>query len=488
MCFISNMKVQGINNYTYWNQHALANKRENKAGMPVSAFQGEKLYPLSTVSMPVFCGITHGGDKLKKLVRYGIPDMYTGQLLLDAKTLEYLQYKNIFDKPLKELLVYLKPHEDTLIATGKEFYEIVKKTAKTKSDITLSDVIKSNRENYENELVLIQRKIFSKLIYKGVNLPDELFKDLAVLTNINMQRLLKDKVVLPFSETEFNYKLKRIYETVKNRHNSEEIAAMKEIQKMSAKLFKSTSQDKFFMHISLEQKKKKPGIVKATLRKKLEHQMRPDVLKRNSENLGKICQYFENSALRGDKELEKLFTDTNSKIHGYPFYAKFERKSFLYELKKITKQLKDRNFAHELMNIAIELPTSYESLSAFIVKYSNDMNGKIGYYMMKDSLVSVDHLVPKKSGGHNSLKNFGLTSAGVNREKSNIPFAEFVKKHPETYENCQKYVDRLIELCNAGIFDKLQIPRSYIKDFADIIYKISPKDKRLVLDISKLKN
>ena len=485
------MQVQSIN-YLYPNKiNSGYNIRAHKGMFTTNQCVAPREILPSYNCVLSFCGITHGGDKLKKLVRYGIPDMYTGQMLLDSKTLEYLQYKNIFEKPLKDVILYMQPHENTLIASGKQFYELLKETAKTKPDITISDAIKLYRPEHEKKLVNDQRGIFCKLIYKGVELPPDLYKDFSVLTNITTKRLLKDKVTLPFSESEFKYKLKRIEETVKSRNNKDEIIAMKTIEKMAQNCFKTPvtpTGHVYLEHISLKDRKKNPGIVKATLRKKLEHQMKPEVLKRNSENLEKIRQYFENSALKGDSELTKLFNDTNAKIHGYPFYAKFERKSFLYELKKITKQLKNRDLAHELMNKAVELPTSYENLSAFIVKYSNDTSSKIGYYMMKDSLISIDHIVPKKNGGHNTIRNFGLSSAGVNREKSNIPFADFVRKHPETYENCQKHVDRLIELCNEGIFDKLEIPRSYIKEFAAHIFNLSPKEKKLVLDISKLKN
>lgn len=485
------MKVLGINNIAIW--HAQYKHAENRKHGNIAeyspAVQTQKLPSYNTAIS--FCGISHGGDKLKKLVRYGITDFYTGQPLLDPKTLEYLQYKNIFSKPIKELIIYLKPYEDTLIATGKEFFELVKETAKTKPNITLSDVVKLNREKHEKELVECQRKIFCKLTYMAANLPKELHKDFSVLTNINKQRYKGEEVTLPFSETEFLYKLKRIYEIIKSQNNKKEISAMKEIQKMATKLFKGNNSYNASLypqsHLTLKQRIKKQGIVKATLRKKLEHQMKPEVLKKNADNLEEIRKYYESTVLKNNPKLDKLFDDTNAKIHGNPFYAKFERQSFLYELKKITKQLKDRNYAHKLMNKAAELPTSYENLSAFIVKYSEDSSQDIGYNMMKDSLVSIDHFVAKKNGGPNTIRNFVLCSVGINREKSNIPFAEFLKKHPETYENCQKQAKRLIELCNEGIFDKLEIPQSYISDFANMVYKGSPSKNKINIDTSGLK-
>ena len=58
--------------------------------------------------------------------------------------------------------------------------------------------------------------------------------------------------------------------------------------------------------------------------------------------------------------------------------------------------------------------------------------------------------------------------------------------YPETYDNCQKYVDRLIELYNDGTFAKLGISRQYITGFANKMYKMSPPEKRMILDTSAL--
>ena len=486
------MRISSINNIFIETKHQNKSSKDNNTVNPTpSDVRINKLFPYNPVVLS-FSGVTHGGEKLKKLVRYGIPDMYTGQILLDPKILEYLQCKNIFSNPLKYLIGDLKPYEDTLITSGKGFYELLKNTAKEYPNYTISDVIKMNKKEHEKLLLHDQSGIFNKLIYKGMDLPEGPFEDFQVLTNITIKRLMNDPVVLPFSETEFKYKLKRISETIKSKNNKQEITAMRELEKMAGKLFKGSmdfvdrkllNYNSIYPNLAVKRKEKP---IKATLRLKLEHQMKPEVLKKNADNLAKMREYYDSSVLKDNEELANLFENTNAKIHGFPYYAKFERKSFLYELKKITKQLKDRDFAHEMMNIAIKLPTSYENLSAFIVKYAGDTSNKIGYHMMKDSVVSIDHLVPKKGGGANTLKNFGLSSAGVNREKSNIPFDEFVKMHPETYENCQKQVDRLIELCNDGTFDKLEIPRSYIKDFATTILNISPPEKRIILDISKL--
>ena len=110
---------------------------------------------------------------------------------------------------------------------------------------------------------------------------------------------------------------------------------------------------------------------------------------------------------------------------------------------------------------------------------------------MISGMASIDHLVAKKNGGVSKLSNYGLSGSEINRQKTNIYFDEWVRKHPETRKNCQKQVDRLIELYKQGVFEKVRrktkkIDKSYIEDFAKTIYIISPAENRIKLDISKL--
>ena len=64
---------------------------------------------------------------------------------------------------------------------------------------------------------------------------------------------------------------------------------------------------------------------------------------------------------------------------------------------------------------------------------------------------------------------------------------QHLKKYPQTYENCQKQVDRLIELYNDGTFKKIGLPKHYITNFVRRMYNLSPEDNRLILNIDKLK-
>ena len=63
-------------------------------------------------------------------------------------------------------------------------------------------------------------------------------------------------------------------------------------------------------------------------------------------------------------------------------------------------------------------------------------------------------------------------------------FNHHISIHPEVKQNCQKYLDKLIDLYQAGIFQKHNISPDYMMDFADTV-KEQSKGK-IQLDISRL--
>ena len=426
-----------------------------------------------------FSGISHGGDILKRLSAYGIPDMYTGLKMLDPKILEKMQSSGLFNQPLSKVVKVINNYEDTMMPINKDAFNFVKSVAKKRPDITLSDALKELYPQHKKQLLRAQQRIFEKIIRLACDLPKDLYEEFSELMNITNKRLLNDPVVLPFSEREFLYKLRRIGEEMLYRNNPLELHAMHRLISVAGKIFNNEP--------------KGQRAFGRNIKRKLEIQMQPDILKRNSTNFAEFKKIFDVSPLRNNEDIIKLLDNTSAKVHGFPSFANFERKSFIHELKKITRKLKNRKFAQEFTDASYELPTSKDNVSAFIVKFSDQSNNKIGTNLLVSGLCSIDHLVAKKNGGANRLSNYGLSGQEINRQKTNIYFDDWVRNHPETRKNCQKYVDRLIELYKQGLFEKVskgqknkKIDKSYIEDFAKTIYDISPEENRINLDISKL--
>lgn len=426
-----------------------------------------------------FSGVSNGGDILKRLSAFGVPDMYTGLMLLDPKALESMERNGVFNKPLEKLVKIVSKYEDTMSPADKEFLKILTKFSHKHPNYTLSQTLKEIYPEHKKKLLRAQQPVFEEIMRLACDLPKDLYEEFSELMNITNKRLLNDPVVLPFSEREFLYKLRRIGEDMQYKNNSREMHSMNKLTFIANRIFHNEP--------------KGSRAFGRNIKKKLETQMKPEILKRNSTNLAEFKKFFDVSPLRNNEDIIRLLENTSAKIHGFPAFASFERKSFIHELKKITRNLKNRKYAQQFSEVAEKLPTSKQNVSAFIVKYADEKNNKIGVNMLMNGICSVDHLLARKNGGANRLSNYGLASAEINRRKTNIYFDEWVRKHPETRKNCQKYVDRLIELYKQGYFQKVskdhknkKIDKSYIENFAKTIYEISPEENRIVLDISKL--
>lgn len=435
--------------------------------------------PALSCDTVTFTGVSNGGDILKKLSAYRVPDMYTGLILLDPKILERMQNNGLFDQSLDKVVKALSHYEDTMMPINKEVFEILKTHSKSHPNHTLSQALKDIYPKHKKNLLRAQQTIFEEIIRLACDLPKDLYDEFSELMNITNKRLLNDPVVLPFSEREFLYKLRRIEAEMQTKNNHYEMHSMHRLVYVANKIFQNEP--------------KGSRAYGRNIKKKLEMQMQPEILKRNSSNLANFKKIFEVSPLRNNEDIIKLIDNTSAKVHGFPSFANFERKSFIHELKKITRKLKNRKFAQEFTDASLRLPTSKDNVSAFVVKFSDQSNNKIGANLLTSGMCSIDHLVAKKNGGPNKLSNYGLSGAEINSQKTNIHFDKWVRMHPEIRKNCQKYIDRLIELYKAGIFKKVSknqknkcLDKSYIEDFAKTIYEISPEENRIKLDISKL--
>ena len=84
------------------------------------------------------------------------------------------------------------------------------------------------------------------------------------------------------------------------------------------------------------------------------------------------------------------------------------------------------------------------------------------------------------------LSNYGLASTYYNSERADKSMAQYLRQHPEAYKNSQKQINRLIELYKDGTFEKIGLSKWYIINFAQQMYKLSPPEKRMVLDLGEL--
>lgn len=446
------MKVPAVNLNVYNNigPNQLSNKssvRQNNEDV------SRRVDDLS--SMPYVYPITFtsfaNSSKLRQLFAYDLPCMYSGLIMIDPKVLSRLQKNGIFFRPAQEVLAFFDRYKDSFTGMEKKLIDLIRERSAIHPDKNLKELLEEIEPFYRRDLRKTQAPIFMELSVASNELP--------YAYKIKFDRLMKETdnklnerpVIIPFSSYEFKYRLAKIQETIANGATPKEIKVLKKIMKESKRLSNITNDS------TIDNQKK---VIRL-----LDHILKKSVLKDNLE-------------------LNNLMDLSKSRLLEEKIVVPFSRKTFMYDLAKILEDLPDENLRNSLMSIAEKLPTSSESFSAYVLKITAEPADKIGHRLLWPSLASVEHLHPKSEGGLDMLSNYGGARTVINSQRKSIPLKEWIEFYPETRKNCQKYLDRLIELYSQGLFQKLNIDPKYIYDFTNTIEKES--EGTLKLSLKKL--
>lgn len=418
---------------------------------------------------------TPKGNLLKKLLPYGIPDLYSGRPMLDPQFVQQILKRKLFSSPIRTIVKSLIPYEESLYTVERNVFSILKSVSKNQPKKMMEDVIHELAPLHQIRLRNIQKPIFEELENLAEEMPENERNEFKNLMEITNKKLENHPVTLNFSAKEFKYQLERINEGIKNRNIIPEVLTMKTLIKLARQLPSKTDEEYAERIV-----KKRNG--KANKTRIIQNRAR-----REAEIIRHMSKILSESPLRKDRELTDLLTVARARIYKIPMVFAFKRKSFIHELEKITKKLENTKLAHRMVQTALRLPTSKEDISAFIMKAVDYSSEKIGYDMVAGSMGSIEHLTPSKRGGEDSMANFALVSVAMNNERALRPFHQHLKMHPEIYINAQKQIDRLIELYNDGTFKKIGLSRGYILGLVSKLYKMSPPENRLEIDVSALK-
>lgn len=440
------MRVPAItlNNFTNINQ----NKKKINQN---TYFLHSHINSLSSVYYVPFTSIANSG-KLRTLFHYGLPCMYSGIEMIDPKSVTRMLKNGTFQQPVSRVIEVLTPYEKSITGIEAKVFDIIKETAQSSPDKNLHELMQEIAPRFKKRLRKKQIPVFQELTEASHELPDKYrykFKQFMEDTN---KKLNDEPIVVPFSSYEFKYKLDKIKEDIEKGENIKAIKVMNKLQKEANKFTNSTT---------------------------------ANTIDRQKNTLSFMYKILKHSVLKENTALNNLFNTSKSRLNKERIVIPFNRKSFIYDLSKLIKDIPDQQLLEKMISIAQKLPTSKQSTSAYILKSLTASSDKIGYRLLWPSIASVEHIYPKSCGGPDLMYNFGGACCRENTERQNIDFMKQLKRCPQTKENCQKYIDKLIELANSGVFAKHNINVKYILDFKNTIYRQSRKT--LNLDISKLK-
>lgn len=429
------MKIQSVSIIN----NKLTIKKDKKAGV-----NEQRVF-----QVPVF-GIANSG-KLRQLFSYGLPCMYSGIEMIDPKKFQKLIKNKSFDLPIKDLLPLVEPFGKSLADIEKRAFEIIKERAQISPNKNIKEILQEIEPIYKKRLRKKQAPIFQDITEISQEFPEFYkykFKQFMEETHLK----LNDKpIYVPFSAFEFKYKLGKIRDEIKSNPNPKAIKVINKLIKEAEGLSSDTNSH------TIDNQKKVISFLEIILR---------------------------TSVLNNNEKLNNLINLSKKRLNNEKIKMPFNRKSFIYDLSNLIKDLPNKKLQEKMINLATTLPHSGNSLSAFITKCAAESSEKIGNKLFTPFMASVEHILPKFCGGADVMSNFGGATRRENTKRQYIDFTQQLKRVPQTRINCQKYVDRLIEYVRSGVFSKININIKYIEDFKKTI-RIQSKGQ-LVLDTSNL--
>ena len=434
------MRISAIQQSVYSRPYLVKNQNQPNTQRPAAA-----QYSPSFGTIP-------NSEHLRKLFAYGLPCIYSGVTMIDSSLADKLIKSGVFSYPANYSIPALAIFNDSYKGIQEQVFKKMKRRAKIHPEEDLQELITGIAVQDKRKLRKTQGKIFDELMVLSMKLPFEQQKAFINLMRLTDDKLKEKPIMSTFSKFNFLYKMKKIKEDV-----SEIIG-----QKAGKIISEGIEGAEWLPEVSNAENKDAQIAI-----------------------IGHISSLINSyPPLKTYPPLQQLLTSSVAKLNRKPVKISFSRKAFISELKLVLDGIEDSALREKMLAVAEKLPTSKNTIEAYIVKYKDSTPDKIAYRLMRPTYASVEHLHPKSMGGADDMKNFAGATVEENSGRGNIEMTEQILRRPLTPEFCQKYVDKLISLDRRGVFDKLEIDDSYIKDFARKMKKES--EGKVILDTSSM--
>lgn len=389
-------------------------------------------------------GLANAG-KLKTLFTYGLPCMYSGVEMIDPIRVQRYLKSGVFNQSSDKVMAILKQYEKQITAPSQDeenrnieaqVYRMLKRLSAQYPKYTLQQLLKLKVPQYKKLIRTEQDPVIDSLKLLSNELPEDIKYKFSHFLAETDDKLNDRPIELPFSSYEFRYKLDKIREDIRKNKNKKEI-------RLVNKMFNETSR------LSLN-----------TNDKTIEHQ---------KTIINYLDKLLEKSSFKDNEELQELISTSKARLNKEKIKVPFKRKSFLYDLNNLIMKLPNQELKETLMQTARQLPTSSNSLFACVLKFASEPSDKIAYRLLWPYFASVEHILPKSKGGADDMANYGGATTKENTDRQNMEFTEQLIRRPKTPIFCQRYIDRLIELFDTGVFKSNNINPQYIEDFKSAV-------------------
>lgn len=157
------------------------------------------------------------------------------------------------------------------------------------------------------------------------------------------------------------------------------------------------------------------------------------------------------------KLFQSILYETTQWINNESDAGVFKRKTFLHELKNILylPVFRNRSVIKKIISEAEKMPQSFESESAFMVKYYRRSPREIVEQLFYEATSTLEHIKPRTAGGVTAPHNLAVACARCNNlTRNNIPMTKFVDMHPEIVENIKKNLRAILNDAKKPVVDE----------------------------------
>jgi len=317
----------------------------------------------------------------------GVRDPYSGVIILTSKQMENISKDLSKNNAIRKQLRILGNYEDSMLPVEKSAFYLFKEQAKKDKNITFSQILANEKTNCMEGLIKEQNTIFDEIEKEAQKIaPDHKAK---VLKELNEARV---RISLP-NDDKHRFKRKTFIDKIIDIH-----------------------QDELLEKIEL-------NILK------LPNNLKYDALSEYFVAKDAIDYKFYDTNVKGKSPLE-LVKDL--------------------QVKYAPETLNEVNDLEPIINIAKKLPTSRNSLNAFVIKYWDRSDEEIAKRLLNQSVGTIEHIHAHSKGGSNEAANFMLATKSRNEERGNMSFDEFITMYPDIPKYLQEYTDDIINAAHRG--------------------------------------
>ena len=464
---------------------------------------------------------------------------YCGLPMISMRNFYDLKNRGVFSSPIGEFVKEVKPYDECLKPGNRAVFKLIEEYAELAPQTHLSRVIKLMYKDSLKKLRESQKPIFIEFVRAAYDLPEEYKPEFRKFMELQRSKLLEIPHIEPFNRDDFQYKLKKMTETLEQCSQKTMLISLADCMNNQAfdddtrlipdtvikKIFSTSINDEKCLKVlsGISDRKKKlqldnnsiPIYILSSPNKKSFRQVfinkmnvaiaspdfSPESIGITREEAEKIAHLDPNDRLaaqnlvKQDIQLyiinqvrligEKLGRDdiiylskiSKNMIQEKPVVIPFSNKAFQLDLVKQLKGLEKTPIYYKLTDIAKKLPDSASNKNSFITKHKYSNSETIGYYLLRPSVATIEHIKPTYDNGENNMSNWALACEHDNNKRMHTKLEDFLKKFNP--ENIRIYFDEIQDATIEGLINPIDV-LSQAKAFEN--------EGNITVDVSRIKN